>query len=440
MRGADPERLGELALGARPVLVHEPHGTDAGLGRPTFVETARHVVVEDGGEQQDPVEGLDAAGRRASGALLFVNVLHNEAATRSRRGDRVLAPVESWRDKMAPVTAQTLDGEATLRGSRPSSPTGSPCCKERGVVPGLGTVLVGDDPGSHWYVGAKHQDCADDRHRLDPPRPARDRHAGRGRGGHRRAQRRPGLHRLPRAAAAPASTSSRCSSRVDPDKDVDGLHPVNLGKLVLGERGAAARARPSASSSCCAATASRSTAPRSSWSAAASPSAARSACCSPGAGERHRHAVPHRHPRPRRARPQGRHRRRGGRRARHHHRGHGQARRRGARRRRLAASTARSPATSTPTCGRSPAGSRPNPKGVGPMTRAMLLSNIVRIAEKAASLTFDPLDDPARADRTTSPPSPRSASSTADCPRRTEPVRTTNRGATPPRSAARSTW
>ena len=63
-------------------------------------------------------------------------------------------------DKMTPVTAQTLDGETTLRAIKAELTERVAKLRERGVVPGLGTVLVGDDPGSHWYVGAKHKDCA----------------------------------------------------------------------------------------------------------------------------------------------------------------------------------------------------------------------------------------------------------------------------------------
>ena len=117
----------------------------------------------------------------------------------------------------------------------PSAVAAAP--RARASCPGLGTVLVGDDPGSHWYVGAKHKDCAEIGIESIRRRPAGDRDPGRGRGGDRRAERRPGLHRLPRAAADRASTSSALLSRVDPDKDVDGLHPINLGKLVLGEPG-----------------------------------------------------------------------------------------------------------------------------------------------------------------------------------------------------------
>ena len=59
------------------------------------------------------------------------------------------------------MTAQTLDGSAILATIKQELTARVAALAERGVVPGLGTVLVGDDPGSHWYVGAKHRDCAE---------------------------------------------------------------------------------------------------------------------------------------------------------------------------------------------------------------------------------------------------------------------------------------
>ncbi len=59
------------------------------------------------------------------------------------------------------MTAQKLDGTATLKAIKAELTERVAKLRERGVVPGLGTVLVGDDPGSHWYVGAKHKDCAE---------------------------------------------------------------------------------------------------------------------------------------------------------------------------------------------------------------------------------------------------------------------------------------
>ncbi|MGL5862330.1 MAG: tetrahydrofolate dehydrogenase/cyclohydrolase catalytic domain-containing protein, partial [Phycicoccus sp.] len=59
------------------------------------------------------------------------------------------------------MTATTLDGKALLATIKGELTARVSALAERGIVPGLGTVLVGDDPGSRWYVGAKHRDCAE---------------------------------------------------------------------------------------------------------------------------------------------------------------------------------------------------------------------------------------------------------------------------------------
>src|SRR3990170_1139123 len=137
---------------------------------------------------------------------------------------------------MTHVTAQTLDGQATLATIKAELAQRVAALTERGVVPGLGTVLVGDDPGSHWYVGAKHKDCAEigiESIRRDLPATATQ------------AEVEAVIDEL---NADPTCTGFLVQqptgldefallSRVDPDKDVDGLHPVSLGKLVLGETG-----------------------------------------------------------------------------------------------------------------------------------------------------------------------------------------------------------
>jgi methylenetetrahydrofolate dehydrogenase (NADP+) / methenyltetrahydrofolate cyclohydrolase len=134
------------------------------------------------------------------------------------------------------MTAQRLDGSATLKVIKAELTERVRLLKERGVTPGLGTVLVGDDPGSHWYVGAKHKDCAE----IGIASLRRDLPAG--------ATQAEVEHVIDELNADPACTGFLVQqptgldefallSRVDPDKDVDGLHPVNLGKLVLGEAG-----------------------------------------------------------------------------------------------------------------------------------------------------------------------------------------------------------
>jgi methylenetetrahydrofolate dehydrogenase (NADP+)/methenyltetrahydrofolate cyclohydrolase len=134
------------------------------------------------------------------------------------------------------VTARILDGKAVLATIKDELKARVAALAERGVVPGLGTVLVGDDPGSHWYVGAKHRDCAE----IGVTSMRRDLPAG--------SSLQEVLDVVAELNADPACTGFLVQqptgldefallSRVDPDKDVDGLHPVNLGKLVLGEAG-----------------------------------------------------------------------------------------------------------------------------------------------------------------------------------------------------------
>jgi methylenetetrahydrofolate dehydrogenase (NADP+)/methenyltetrahydrofolate cyclohydrolase len=135
---------------------------------------------------------------------------------------------------MTDVTARILDGKATLDTVKAELRARVAVLAERGVVPGLGTVLVGEDPGSRWYVSAKHRDCAEigiRSMRHDLPASATQ------------AQVEAVIDEL---NADPACTGFLIQqptgldelallSRVDPDKDVDGLHPTNLGWLVLGK-------------------------------------------------------------------------------------------------------------------------------------------------------------------------------------------------------------
>jgi methylenetetrahydrofolate dehydrogenase (NADP+)/methenyltetrahydrofolate cyclohydrolase len=134
------------------------------------------------------------------------------------------------------VTAQRLDGTATLTTIKAELTERVAKLKERGVVPGLGTVLVGDDPGSHWYVGAKHKDCDE----IGITSLRRDLPAGSSQADVEKV--------IDELNDDPSCTGFLVQqptgldefallSRVHPDKDVDGLHPFNLGKLVLGKSG-----------------------------------------------------------------------------------------------------------------------------------------------------------------------------------------------------------
>jgi methylenetetrahydrofolate dehydrogenase (NADP+) / methenyltetrahydrofolate cyclohydrolase len=132
------------------------------------------------------------------------------------------------------MTARTLDGRAVLATLKDELGERVAALAARGVTPGLGTVLVGEDPASTWYVGAKHRDCAE----IGISSIRRDLPAG--------ASQADVEAVVDELNADPACTAFLVQqptgldefailSRVDPVKDVDGLHPVNLGSLVLGE-------------------------------------------------------------------------------------------------------------------------------------------------------------------------------------------------------------
>jgi len=132
------------------------------------------------------------------------------------------------------VTATILDGKAILDTIKSELKVRVAALADRGVVPGLGTVLVGDDPGSRWYVGAKHKDCAE----IGIASIRRDLPAGT-----ELAEVLEVVHELNEDAACtgfivqqPTGLDENAIlSAVDPAKDVDGLHPTNLGWLVLNE-------------------------------------------------------------------------------------------------------------------------------------------------------------------------------------------------------------
>lgn len=134
------------------------------------------------------------------------------------------------------MTARKLDGTATAAAIKAELTTRVAALHERGIRPGLGTILVGDDPGSRWYVNGKHKDCAEvgiESIRIDLPATATQ-------------------EEIEDAVRVlnddPACTGyivqlplpqgrdeNRVLGMVDPAKDADGLHPTNLGWLVLGK-------------------------------------------------------------------------------------------------------------------------------------------------------------------------------------------------------------
>ena len=134
------------------------------------------------------------------------------------------------------MTATILDGKATLAKIKDELRVRVKRLTDAGIMPGLGTILVGDDPGSHSYVAGKHRDCAElgiASIRRDLPATASQADV--------------------EAAVAELNADPACAGyivqlplpkgldevrvleAIDPDKDADGLHPMNLGRLVLGK-------------------------------------------------------------------------------------------------------------------------------------------------------------------------------------------------------------
>ena len=136
------------------------------------------------------------------------------------------------------MSATILDGKATAAAVKSELAVRVAALAERGIVPGLGTVLVGDDPGSRAYVAGKHRDCAEvgiASIRVDLPASASQTEV---------------LAVVADLNADPACTgyivqlplpggldANAVLAAMDPAKDADGLHPMNLGRLVLGAPG-----------------------------------------------------------------------------------------------------------------------------------------------------------------------------------------------------------
>ena len=136
------------------------------------------------------------------------------------------------------MSAVILDGKATAQTIKNSLAQRVTALKAKGINPGLGTILVGDDAGSHAYVNGKHKDCAEvgiSSIRIDLPKTATQTDV--------------------MNAITQLNNDANCTGFIvqlplpkgldgnlaleamDPDKDADGLHPNNLGKLVLGQDG-----------------------------------------------------------------------------------------------------------------------------------------------------------------------------------------------------------
>ena len=133
------------------------------------------------------------------------------------------------------MTATVLDGKATAAAVKADLAVRVAALGERGITPGLATVLVGDDPGSHAYVGGKHRDCAEvgiASIRIDMPATATQAEVE---DQVRRLNDDPAVTGYIVQLPLPKGLdSNRVLEIMDPAKDADGLHPMNLGRLVLG--------------------------------------------------------------------------------------------------------------------------------------------------------------------------------------------------------------
>ena len=133
------------------------------------------------------------------------------------------------------MSAVILDGKALAASIKKDLTARTSALKASGKVPGLGTILVGDDPGSHSYVSGKHRDCKEvgiTSLRVDLPASASQSDV--------------------LAAIKDLNSAAECTGyivqlplpkaintqiileAIDPAKDADGLHPMNLGRLVAG--------------------------------------------------------------------------------------------------------------------------------------------------------------------------------------------------------------
>jgi len=133
------------------------------------------------------------------------------------------------------VTAVKLDGVATATAVKAELADRITALKARGITPGLGTLLVGADPGSISYVAGKHRDCAEvgiESIRVDLPEDASEADV---RAAVQSLNENPAVTGYIIQLPLPAGLDENAMLELmDPAKDADGLHPTNLGKLVLG--------------------------------------------------------------------------------------------------------------------------------------------------------------------------------------------------------------
>ena len=136
------------------------------------------------------------------------------------------------------MSAQLLDGKALASKIKGELAQQVKQLATQGVVPGLGTILVGSDPGSLSYVSGKHRDCHEvgaKSIRIDLPESATERDVLTAIADLNNSNECTGyIVQLPLPGGI---NSQKVLEAIDPDKDADGLHPLNLGRLVAGQDG-----------------------------------------------------------------------------------------------------------------------------------------------------------------------------------------------------------
>ena len=133
------------------------------------------------------------------------------------------------------MSATILDGKALAAAIKQGLSVRVKELQSRGITPGLGTILVGDDPGSHSYVAGKHRDCGEvgitsirvdlkaDASEADVLAAIKELNSAKECSGY--------IVQLPLPLGV---NTQKVLESIDPDKDADGLHPMNLGRLVAG--------------------------------------------------------------------------------------------------------------------------------------------------------------------------------------------------------------
>ena len=135
------------------------------------------------------------------------------------------------------MTAQIIDGKQIAADIRAELKDEIAALKKRGIVPGLGVVLVGDDPASVSYVTGKERACEEIGIYSDDNRLAADTSQEQLTALIARMNKNPRIHGILVQLPLPRHLDeSGVLLAIDPGKDVDGLHPVNVGNMVIGEK------------------------------------------------------------------------------------------------------------------------------------------------------------------------------------------------------------